>query len=67
MEATQVQQMTIKGIRKVLFETNKFSVIEADELTNKESLDFFYKKNNQDELMNVLDNGSHLLIWKTQY
>ncbi len=67
MEATQVQQMTIKEIRKVLFETNKFSVIEADELTNKESLDFFYKKNNQDELMNVLDNGSHLLIWKTQY
>lgn len=58
------EQMTIREIRKVLFETEKYTVIGADEMTNKESRDFLYAKDNQDELMNVIDNGSHLLIWK---
>lgn len=57
-------QMTIREIRKVLFETEKYTVIGADEITNKESRDFLYAKDNQDEVMNVIDNNSHLLIWK---
>ena len=57
-------QMSIREIRRVLFETEKYTVIGTDEMTNKESRDFFYSKDNQDELMNVIDNGSHLLIWK---
>ena len=56
-------QMTIREIRRVIFETEKYTVIGADEMTNKESRDFLYEKDNQDELMNVIDNGSHLLIW----
>ena len=56
--------MTIREIRRVLFETEKYTVIGADEMTNKESRDFLYAKDNQDETMNVIDNGSHLLIWK---
>ena len=56
--------MTIREIRRVLFETEKYTVINADEMTNKESRDFLYAKDNQDETMNVIDNGSHLLIWK---
>lgn len=55
--------MTIREIRRVLFETDKFTVIGADELTNKESRDFLYARENQDEVLNVIDNGSHLLIW----
>lgn len=55
---------TIREIRRVLFETEKYTVIGADEMTNKESRDLLYAKENQDELMNVIDNGSHLLIWK---
>jgi hypothetical protein len=62
--STMKKQMTIREIRKVLFETEKYTVIGADEMTNKESRDFLYAKDNQDELMNVIDNGSHLLIWK---
>jgi hypothetical protein len=58
------QNMTIREIRRVLFETEKYTVIGADEMTNKESRDFLYAKDNQDETMNVIDNGSHLLIWK---
>jgi hypothetical protein len=56
-------QMTIREIRRVLFETNKYTVIGADEMTNKESRDFLYSKDNQEEVVNVIDNGSHLLIW----
>jgi hypothetical protein len=56
-------KMTVKEIRRVLFETEKYTVIGADEMTNKESRDFLYTKYNQDNVMNVIDNGSHLLIW----
>ena len=55
--------MTIRDIRRVLFETEKYTVIGSDEMTNKESRDFLYEKDNQDEVMNVIDNNSHLLIW----
>ena len=57
-------QMTIRQIRSILFNTEKYTVIGADEMTNKESRDFLYAKENQDEILNVIDNGSHLLIWK---
>jgi hypothetical protein len=57
------KEMTIREIRKVLFDTEKYTVIGADEMTNKESRNFLYAKDNQEEVMNVIDNGSHLLIW----
>jgi hypothetical protein len=57
-------KMTIREIRKVLFDTNKFTVIGFTEMTNKESRDYLYAFQNQDEVVNVIDNGSHLLIWK---
>jgi hypothetical protein len=56
--------LTVREIRRVLFETEKYTVIGANEMTNKESRDFLYSKDNQDELMNVIDNKSHLLIWQ---
>jgi len=59
-----VTQMTIRQIRQELFSTEKYTVIGTDEMTNKESRNFLYTKDNQDEAMNVIDNGSHLLIWK---
>jgi hypothetical protein len=55
--------MTIREIRAILFETNKYAVIGSEEMTNKESRDFLYEKDNQDEVMNVIDNNTHLLIW----
>ena len=57
-------KMTIREVRRVLFDTEKYTVIGIDEMTNKESRDFLYTKDNQDETINVIDNGSHLLIWK---
>jgi hypothetical protein len=57
-------KLTIREIRQELF-TNKYkyAVIGSDEMTNKESRDFLFNKENQDEKMNVIDNGTHLLIW----
>jgi hypothetical protein len=57
-------QMTIREIRQELFSTDKFTVIGAEEMTNKESRDFLYAKVDQEEEMNVINNTTHLLIWK---
>ncbi len=57
-------KLTIREIRKILFDTDKYTVIGMDEMTNKASRDFLYSKDNQDEILNVIDNGTHLLIWK---
>jgi len=56
-------KLTIREIRTILFETEKYTVIGSDEMTNKESRDFLYAKQNQEEFLNVIDNKSHLLIW----
>jgi hypothetical protein len=34
-------------------------------MTNKESRDFLYAKEDQDEILNVIENKDHLLIWKS--
>lgn len=56
--------LTIREIRQELFTNDKYTVIGSQEMTNKDSRDFLYNKENQDEQMNVIDNGNYLLIWK---
>jgi len=56
-------KLSVREIRRILFETEKYTVIFADEMTNKESRDFLYAKDNQDETFNVIDNNTHLLIF----
>lgn len=57
-------ELTVREIRRILFETEKYTVIGEGEMTNKESRDFLYSKVNQEEVFNVIDNDTHLLIWK---
>ena len=57
-------KLTVREIREILFETEKYTVIGEDEMTNKESRDFLYSKVNQEEVFNVIDNDTHLLIWQ---
>lgn len=59
----KASKMTISEIRRVLFETNKYTVIDSEEMSNKESRDYLYQKGDQESTMNVIDNGSHLLIF----
>jgi hypothetical protein len=61
---TMTTKLTVREIRRVLFETDKYTVIGADEMTNKESRDFLFAKDDQEETFNVIDNDTHLLIWK---
>jgi hypothetical protein len=56
-------QMTIREIRKWLFETDKYAVIGMDEMSNQEARNFLYKIPNQLQKFNVIDNKTHLLIW----
>ena len=56
-------KLTVREIRRILFETEKYTVIFSNEMTNKESRDFLYAKDNQDETFNVIDNNTHLLIF----
>jgi hypothetical protein len=58
-------KMSVRQIRRVLFDTDKYTVIGADEMTNKESRDYLFRVEDQDNtILNVIDNGSHLLIWE---
>jgi len=57
------QRLTVREIRMILYETDKFTVIGSDERTNRESRYFLYQIDNQDYVYNVIDKGNHLLIW----
>lgn len=56
-------KLTIREIRRILFETEKYAVIGTEEMTNKEARDFLYSKENQEQAVNVINDNSHLLIW----
>lgn len=55
--------LTISEIRSLLFDSGKYAVIGADEMTNSEARRFLFDMRDQDATMNVIDNGSHFLIW----
>ena len=58
-------KMSVRQIRRFLFDTDKYTVMGADEMTNKESRDYLFRVEDQDNtILNVIDNGSHLLIWE---
>ena len=55
--------MTIREIRKFLFDNDVYTVMIWEEMNNKQSRDFLYQQTNQDLLMNVIINKTHLLIY----
>ncbi len=60
---TTIKSLTIREIRALLFNTDQYTLIDNEQMSNKESRDFLYNKDDQDKKMNVLDNTTHLLIW----
>lgn len=58
-----MQTLTVREIRRILFDSDKYTVIGADEMTNKESRDHLYAIEDQDKFMNIIETDSHLLIW----
>lgn len=57
------QTLTISEIRSILFNGNFYAVIGADEYTNADARRFLFDMPNQDDTMNVIENGDHLLIY----
>ena len=57
-----MQQMTIREIRKHLFDNDVYTVIGWEQMTNKQSRDLLYQQTNQDLQMNVIIYKTHLLI-----
>jgi hypothetical protein len=57
--------MTIREIRKALFDTGYDVTINSVEFTNKQARDFFYIFDNQDKILKVihLDFSEILAIW----
>jgi hypothetical protein len=55
--------ITVRQIRKILFDTDKYTVLGSDERTNEESRNILYGMSNQDEILNVIDKGTYLLIY----
>jgi hypothetical protein len=58
----KASQLTIREISKVLFDTDKKTVYKNTVMNNKESQDYFYAKDDQDEILSVIENDTHLLI-----
>jgi len=58
------KKMTVRQIIDLVFNSKKYAVIQSDETTRKETLSFFNAIKNKTKIFNVIDNGSHLLIWE---
>ncbi len=56
-------KLSIRQIRKMLFDSNKYAVIGAYEMTNKEARDFLYNIEDQDMTFNVIEENTHFLIY----
>lgn len=61
-------EMTVREIRKILFDTDKSLVLGFGagnrRFENKQGRDFLYAKDDQDEVFQVIDNGTQILMWK---
>lgn len=62
-------KMTIREIRRELFETNKTVVIkkpgeEEKQFDNKQARDFFFREQNQDEIYETETDGNTLIVCK---
>jgi hypothetical protein len=57
------KKKTALQIRNLLRITNKYAVIGENEMRNKDAREYLYNTQDDDKIYNVIDNGSHFLIW----
>ena len=55
--------MSVSAIRRLLFDSALYAVIGCEEYDNSEARALLYAIKDQDAGMNVINNGTHLLIW----
>jgi len=54
---------TALQIRNLLRRTNKYAVIGENEMRNKDAREYLHANYYDDSILNIIDNGSHYLIW----
>lgn len=57
-------QKTVREIRTILFNTEKFAIIDSVAMTNKEARDFLYNELDQDKLFTLVEGDGFLNITK---
>jgi hypothetical protein len=57
------KQMSVRDLRRVLFLSEKFAIVNTFELTNKEARDLFYNFDNQDKIVNVFETENCVSVW----
>lgn len=57
------KQITIREAREILYYSNKYAVIGADEYTNEDARRFLFDIENQDAYVNMLDMGDYICFW----
>lgn len=63
MRTITITIQTITEIVTFLQKTKKYAVVVQDEMTNEECIEYLTRNFKPQYEMNVIDNGSHLLIW----
>ena len=57
------QGLTVRDIRKILFDTDFFAAIGTQLMTNKDAMDYLYAKTDQEQVLKVIQRDDYLVIW----
>jgi hypothetical protein len=57
------KRMTVREIRKILFDTDFFAAIGTQLMTNKDARDYLYAKTDQEQVLKVIQRDDYLVIW----
>jgi hypothetical protein len=57
------QGLTVREIRKILFDTDMIASINEQNMSNKEARDYLYAKNDQEQVLITFEKNDCLLIW----
>jgi hypothetical protein len=55
--------MTVREIRKILFDTDMLASINEQDMSNKEARDYLYAKTDQEQVLKVIKRNDYLVIW----
>jgi len=59
----KTSKKTALQIRNLLRITKKYAVIGENEFCNKDAREYLHANYYDDSTLNIIDNGSHYLIW----
>jgi hypothetical protein len=58
------QGLTVREIRKILFDTDMLASINEQGMSNKDARDYLYAKTDQEQVLITFEKNDCLLIWE---